>query len=259
MTSLGPISTGILLLLLGSAGPTYAQQDRPDQNARPKQQEPQGTPDKPPQQTKDRHRGQTRHQAKPREHPDEGKGQQGKDQQRQGQGQGQGQEQAQQPPGKPRPQEQTSGQQQRRPEQQTKPEQRKQQANRPVQQPQRVEQGEQRGVWQQHRAHSWQSEHRTWQQRGGYNGYRIPEDHFRGYFGRDHWFRVYSAPMVIMGRYPRFQYGGYWFRLVDPWPEDWSDNWYEDDDVYIDYYEDGYYMYNRHHPGVRIAVKIYIN
>jgi hypothetical protein len=28
--------------------------------------------------------------------------------------------------------------------------------------------------------------------------------------------------------------------------------------VYIDYYEDGYYLYNRHHPGVRIAVRVYL-
>jgi hypothetical protein len=136
--------------------------------------------------------------------------------------------------------------------------QREEQGHRPAQGPRHVEQGEQREVWREHRAHSWQSEHRTWRQRGGYHGFRIPEDHFRGYFGRDHWFRIYNAPLVIIGGYPRFQYGGYWFRLVDPWPEDWADTWYEDDDVYIDYYEDGYYLYNRHHPGVRIAVRVYL-
>jgi hypothetical protein len=34
-------------------------------------------------------------------------------------------------------------------------------------------------AWQERRARSWESEHRTWQQRGGYNGYRIPDDRFR--------------------------------------------------------------------------------
>ena len=110
-------------------------------------------------------------------------------------------------------------------------------------------------MWQQHRAHNWQSEHRDWQQRGGYNGYRIPEDRYRGYFGPDHGFRIYSYPVEMVGGYPRFQYGGFSFSVVDPWPEYWSDNWYENDDVYIDYSGDGYYLYNRRYPRDRIAIK----
>ena len=51
------------------------------------------------------------------------------------------------------------------------------------QQAQRVQQGQEQAVWQQHRASSWQSQHQTWQQRGGYSGYRISDDNFRGYFG----------------------------------------------------------------------------
>lgn len=113
-------------------------------------------------------------------------------------------------------------------------------------------------MWQQHRARRWEAEHRTWQQRGGYNGYRIPESHFRGYFGPNHWFRIYSHPVYVVGGFPRFQYGGFWFSLVDPWPEYWANDWYRTDDVYIDYYEDGYYLYNRRHPGVRIAVNVVI-
>ena len=57
---------------------------------------------------------------------------------------------------------------------------------------------------------------------------------------------------MYMG-YPRFEYGGYSFLLVDPWPEYWSDNWYASDDVYIDY-DDGYYLYNRKYPYVRLAI-----
>jgi len=57
--------------------------------------------------------------------------------------------------------------------------------------------------------------------------------------------------VLVVDGYPRFQYGG--FSLVDPWPEFWANNWYETDDVYFDYYDDGYYLYNRRHPGVRIA------
>lgn len=42
--------------------------------------------------------------------------------------------------------------------------------------------------------------------------------------------------------------------LVDPWPEYWSDDWYATD-VYVDY-DDGYYLCNRRHPGVGIAITV---
>jgi riboflavin synthase len=92
-----------------------------------------------------------------------------------------------------------------------------------------VQRGEQRGVWQQRRARSWEAEHRTWQQRGGYDGYRIPQDRYRRYFGSRHPFRIYRYPVVLYDGYPRFQYGGFWFSLMDPWPEYWSDDWWEAD------------------------------
>ena len=104
------------------------------------------------------------------------------------------------------------------------------------------------------RAKSWNNDHRSWAQRGGYNGYRIPADRFRQYYGRDHYFRLYGLPMFFVGGYPRFQYDGYWVTFVDPWPEMWPATWYETDDVYLDYTDDGYYMYNRTRPGPGIAV-----
>jgi hypothetical protein len=113
-----------------------------------------------------------------------------------------------------------------------------------------------RDVWQGHRAQHWQHEHHTWRERGGYRGYRIPEDRFRAHFGRGHWFRVHSVPIIVVDGYPRFQYGGFWFSMVDPWPEYWARTWYETDDVYVDYVNDGYYLYNRRHPGVAIAVNV---
>jgi hypothetical protein len=113
-----------------------------------------------------------------------------------------------------------------------------------------------RDAWQGHRAQHWEHEHHTWRERGGYRGYRIPENRFRAHFGRGHWFRVHSAPVLVVGGYPRFQYGGFWFSVVDPWPEYWSHTWYETDDVYVDYVNDGYYMYNRRHPGVALAVNV---
>ncbi len=109
--------------------------------------------------------------------------------------------------------------------------------------------------WQQGRATNWQQQHRTWQQRGGYGGYYIPADRFTLTFGDRRWFRLNSHPMIIDG-YPRFDYGGYSFMLVDPWPESWSDDWYATDDVYVDYRDDGYYLFNRRDPEFGIAISI---
>ena len=81
---------------------------------------------------------------------------------------------------------------------------------------------------------------------------RIPDDRFRSNFGREHRFRIGSPRMV--GGYSRFQYGGFWFGFVDPWPE----NWYYSDDVYIDFMDGGYYLYNPYYPGVRIAICVVI-
>jgi len=55
--------------------------------------------------------------------------------------------------------------------------------------------------------------------------------------------------------YPRFEYSGISFLLVDPYPEYCAENWYDLDDVYIDY-DDGYYLHNRSYPQVRLAIAI---
>jgi hypothetical protein len=119
-------------------------------------------------------------------------------------------------------------------------------------------QGQVRSGFVQSRSVAWDRDHHSWKQRGGYNGYRVPEDRFRTYFGRDHFFRIFGLPLSFVGGYPRFQYDGYWVMFVDPWPEAWAPNWYQTDDVYIDYVDDGYYLFDRMHPGVAIAVTISI-
>ncbi len=63
-----------------------------------------------------------------------------------------------------------------------------------------------------------------------------------------------TLPVMYMG-YPRFQYEGFSFLLVDPWPEYWAANWYDSNDLYIDY-DDGYYLYNRSYPYVRLAIVV---
>jgi hypothetical protein len=151
----------------------------------------------------------------------------------------------------------SNAQQQQRPDEHNQQERAQQQWGnahpRRTQEQQRVEQS----AWQEHRARSWQSDHRTWQQRGGYRGYRIPDDRYRGYFGPEHWFRIQGRPFLVVGGYPRFQYEGYWISAVDPWPEYWGDDWYDTDDVYVNYADNGYYLYNRRYPtapGIAISI-----
>ncbi len=80
-------------------------------------------------------------------------------------------------------------------------------------------------------------------------GRRIPDDRFRSSFGREHSFHVQRGGGGGGGD-QRFQYGGYWFEYTDAWPDDWG----YDDNFYIDYVDDDYYLYDRRHPGVRILV-----
>jgi hypothetical protein len=80
-------------------------------------------------------------------------------------------------------------------------------------------------------------------------GQRIPEDKFRSHFGRQHTFRVQTT--VVEGQ-PRFQYGGYWFSLVDAWPVGWAYT----DDCYIDFIDGEYVLIDLLHPGVQIAVLV---
>lgn len=108
----------------------------------------------------------------------------------------------------------------------------------------------------QSRATSWATEHLTWQQRGGYTGYRIPANRFSLYFGAGHYFHIGSLPLLFVGGYPRFQYDGYWVTLMDPWPSNWDPLWYETDNLYIDWSGDGYYLYDTNYPGIAIAVTI---
>ena len=108
--------------------------------------------------------------------------------------------------------------------------------------------------WQENRSSNWQHDHRNWEQRGGYGGYYIPQDSFSLHFGVGNWFRIQSQP-IIVGGYPRFQYGGYTFMMVDPWPSDWAEDWYSADDVYVGY-DNGYYLYNRAYPGEAIAITV---
>ena len=69
-------------------------------------------------------------------------------------------------------------------------------------------------------------------------------------------FAFMDALFSVVGGYPRFQYSGYWFSMVDPWPEYWANDWYDTDDVYVTYVDNGYYLFNRRHPQTGIAINI---
>lgn len=81
------------------------------------------------------------------------------------------------------------------------------------------------------------------------NRRRISDSDFRAQFGHEHRFAP-GRMQVYEGR-PQFNYGGYVFEMVEPWPGDWA---YDDDDYYIDYTDDEYWLYSFHHPGVRLEL-----
>ena len=77
-------------------------------------------------------------------------------------------------------------------------------------------------------------------------GGRIPDDRFKANFGEQHRFRVSHADY---GNH-RFQYGGYWFGFVDPWPS----NWLYTQDVFVVEIDGVYYLCNAMYPGINIAL-----
>jgi hypothetical protein len=220
----GIIGTAILSLLL--AAPAYAQHGQQDDKQDHSQQ----------QQGKHEQAKPQQQHAQQQHRQDQGKQQHAQQQQRQDQGR------------------------QQHAQQQQRQDQNKQQAHDQPrgnghQQPQQTRSVHE-SAWQQHRAQNWQSDHRTWQQRGGYSGYRISDSRYRGYFGPEHGFRIHGRPFLVVAGHPRFQYNGYWISLVDPYPEYWANNWYDTDDVYVTYADNGYYLFNRRHPDVGIAISI---
>ena len=297
MKSFGLINMGILPLLLEAMTPAYAQHDqreqesrRPnqEQEAKPERQQPAPTPGKqqpsqpgperpqpppthgrqqPPQSRPERqppqpkpagHEGPRRPQeptynGRPQSaspaRPEEGQRTRGQQQQQQQQAPRAQQEQKQR-------QQNPKGQQDPK---QIQEQQRQQQAHRPAQQVQREYENQHKGAWLDHRAHNWQAEHRGWDQRGGYKGYRIPNARYRSSFGPSHSFRMYSFQLMVVSGFPRFQYGGLWFSVMDPWPEYWSDNWYGNDDLYVEFYMGGYYLRNRMHPLDRMALTVTVS
>lgn len=261
MKLFGLINIGVLPLLLEAMVPAHAQHEQREREAKRPNQEQSARPEK------------ERQQARParQEAPERSKRQEEPKRQQEArperpQPRARPTRQEEQPRAREQREERPSNlrgqpkqQQREQPREQPREQQRPQQAKRPTPSVQRRREVEHRTVWQGHRAQNWQAEHRNWQDRGGYKGYRIPEARYRGHFGPEFGFRMFSFPLVVVGGFPRFQFGGFWFSVMDPWPEYWADDWYGNDDMYIDYWGGGYYLHNRRHPLDRIAVTVYLN
>jgi hypothetical protein len=215
MKAVGVISTTALFLLLGTTLPTYAQDEHHESEAKPAQHE---EPAKP---------AQHEEQAKPAQHEEQAK-----------------------------PEKQAAEAKPATQEKQAKPE--KQAAQSKSEKQTQAKQLKQEG-----RSNAAGSPQRTAAQeqrqraepalRLSVRGSgRIPDDRFRANFGEGHTF-VINEP-VMVGGYSRFQYSGFWFGFVNPWPM----GWYYTDNVYVDYVDGGYYLCNPYYPGARVAISVVI-
>ena len=108
-------------------------------------------------------------------------------------------------------------------------------------------QQEQKSAQQQDKNNQQEQKNAQQQQRAGGNGSgRIPDDKFKANFGREHSFRVTQTDYSNR----RFQYGGYSFGFVDPWPG----NWLYTQDVYVIEIDGVYYLCNASYPGVSLVL-----
>jgi hypothetical protein len=221
------ISTTALFLLLGLTSAADARQEKQQEKAKPAQEQ--------------------QHQQQQAQAPK----QQQQHQQQQAQAPKQQQQHQQQQAQAPKQQQQHQQQQAQAPKQQ---QQHQQQAR--GQQNQQQQQHQQQAASSQRPQRSQQEQSRQREQPALHlsarGSGRIPDDRFRSNFGRGHNFRM--GDPVLVGGYSRFQYGGYWFGFVQPWPA----GWYYTDDVYIDYVDGGYYLYDPYYPGARFSISVVI-
>ena len=244
------LSTGVLILLLGAVVPTFAQ-ERHEQEAKAPKQAEQAKPEKQAKPAKEQQarsqpsqaKQQPQGQQKQEKVQQQAKGQE--KQQKTGQQQAKGQEKqqkAQQQQAKSQENQQKAHQQQAKSQEKQQKAQLQPKAmvrqERSSQRPQRTAQDEAR-----------QRAEPALRLSARGQG-RIPDDRFRANFGRGHEFRI-GSPRMVDG-YSRFQYGGFWFGFVQPWPN----GWYYTDDVYIDYIDGEYFVFDPYYPGVRIAISV---
>jgi hypothetical protein len=79
---------------------------------------------------------------------------------------------------------------------------------------------------------------------------RISDERFRASFGGGHTFHVSRSDFNGASR--RFQYGGFSWALINPWPV----GWLYTDSVYVDFVNGGYFLCAPIHPGVYLSINI---
>ena len=248
MKPVGMISAAALLLLLGAVAPAHAIQDQHEPEAKPEKQ----SEAKPPKQEQPA-KQEKQPEAKPAKQEPQAKPekqQEPKATKQEPQAKPEKQQQAK--AAKPAPQAKPEKQEQAKavkPEREAKPEKQQQaKAEKPAH-----EQQAKSGNGQRPERTAEQEQHQRsvpalrLSARG--SG-RIPDDRFRSNFGEGHRFAI-NEPVMVDG-YSRFQYSGFWFGFVQPWP----DGWYYTDQVYVDYIDGEYYLINPYYPGVRVGISV---
>jgi primosomal protein N' len=240
MKRIGVISAAALFLLFGNTARSYAQQEHQEDTKAPKE-EPKAKPEKQQetkQEAKPEKQQETKQEAKPAKQQEEAKPQkqqeQPKAEKQQQATKSTKQEQQQEAKGAKQEQQAKSAKQENQQQAKAQPE--RQQG----QHPQRSSAEEQR-----------QRAEPALRLSARGSG-RIPDDRFRANFGEGHTF-VINQP-VIVGGFSRFQYGGFWFGFVNPWPAEW----YYTDNVYVDFIDGGYYLCNPYYPGARVSISVVI-
>jgi hypothetical protein len=117
------------------------------------------------------------------------------------------------------------------------------------QQPQAAHQQQAKPAEKQQRAQGRQQAAGRGPQTTGSHG-SIPDAKFRASFGSSHTFHVNQSQFANGSG--RFQYGGFWFNAVNPWPV----GWLYTDAVYVDFLNGGYFLCDPVHPGVYISINI---
>jgi type IV secretory pathway VirB10-like protein len=133
-----------------------------------------------------------------------------------------------------------------RDEKKAQPEKSTKQAEKPAVQPEKNAKPEEKNAQQENRNAKPAEKNAPEQKAAGNRGGQIPADKFKAHFGQQHSFRV------SQGDYNnhRFQYGGYSFGFVDPWPS----NWLYTQNVYVIEIDGVYYLCNASFPGVNLVL-----
>src|SRR6202047_1697568 len=216
MKRIGIISAAVLFLLLGNSARAYAwQKPKPKEETKPAKEEPKANPAK----QQEAKPAKQEQQAKPAQHEEKAA---------------------------------SAKQEEKAPTRPAKEQEAAKPAKRGTQAGQAKQEGHGKAAGQQHAQRTPDEEKR---QRAvpalrlsARSSARIPDDRFRASFGQEHVF-VISEPVIVEG-FSRFQYGGFSFGFIQPWP----DGWYYTDDVYVDYIDGEYFLFNPYYPGPRVGI-----